>query len=193
MGYPLVPGYESVGRIVEAGRYAKHRVGQQVFVPGARCFGAVRGLFGGAAARVVVQDERVYEVGAAMGDRAVLLALAWATLPLQVSSVLYVVQRMELMAATAVLLGLLAYHRGRAGLNAGDARGWAWLVGAGGIALVGVGAKESAALFFAYVLVAEAHGVCHLVAAHAGLQHRGGRRGQGDGESPGRGHRGLLG
>ncbi|WP_397596157.1 hypothetical protein [Silanimonas sp.] len=87
---------------------------------------------------------------------AVLLALAWATLPLQVSSVLYVVQRMELMAATAVLLGLLAYHRGRAGLNAGDARGWAWLVGAGGIALVGVGAKESAALFFAYVLVAEA-------------------------------------
>jgi hypothetical protein len=87
---------------------------------------------------------------------AVLLALAWATLPLQVSSVLYVVQRMELMAATAVLLGLLAYHRGREGLNAGDARGWAWLVGAGGIALVGVGAKESAALFFAYVLVAEA-------------------------------------
>jgi 3-hydroxyethyl bacteriochlorophyllide a dehydrogenase len=76
MGYPLVPGYESVGRIVEAGRYAKHRVGQQVFVPGARCFGAVRGLFGGAAARVVVQDERVYEVDAAMGDRAVLLALA---------------------------------------------------------------------------------------------------------------------
>jgi hypothetical protein len=87
---------------------------------------------------------------------AVLLALAWATLPLQVSSVLYVVQRMELMAATAVLLGLLAYHRGREGLNAGDARGWAWLVGSGGIALVGVGAKESAALFFAYVLVAEA-------------------------------------
>lgn len=86
---------------------------------------------------------------------AVLLALAWATLPLQVSSVLYVVQRMELMAATAVLLALLAYHRGRGQLGAGDSRGWAWLVGAGGIALVGVGAKESAALFFAYVLVAE--------------------------------------
>ncbi len=89
------------------------------------------------------------------GTAAMLLALAWATLPLQVSSVLYVVQRMELMAATAVVLALLAYHRGREGLSTGDGRGWAWLVGSGAIALVGVGAKESAALFFAYVLVAE--------------------------------------
>lgn len=76
MGYPLVPGYESVGRVVEAGRLAKHRVGDPVFVPGARCFGAVRGLFGGAAARLVVSDERVYGVDAALGESAVLLALA---------------------------------------------------------------------------------------------------------------------
>ncbi len=87
---------------------------------------------------------------------AVLLALAWATLPLQVSSVLYVVQRMELMAATAVLLALLAYHRGREGLKRGDTQGWRWLFGAGAIAMLGMGAKESAALFFAYLLVAEA-------------------------------------
>ena len=45
MGYPLVPGYESVGRVVSAGPQAKHRVGDAVFVPGARCFGPVRGLF----------------------------------------------------------------------------------------------------------------------------------------------------
>jgi 3-hydroxyethyl bacteriochlorophyllide a dehydrogenase len=76
MGYPLVPGYESVGRVVKAGRLAKHRVGDPVFVPGARCFGAVRGLFGGAAARLVVSDERVYGVDAALGESAVLLALA---------------------------------------------------------------------------------------------------------------------
>ena len=76
MGYPLVPGYESVGRVVEAGRLAKHRVGDPVFVPGARCFGAVRGLFGGAAARLVVSDDRVYGVDAALGESAVLLALA---------------------------------------------------------------------------------------------------------------------
>lgn len=76
MGYPLVPGYESVGRVVQAGRAAKHVVGDRVFVPGARCFGPVRGLFGGAAARLVVSDERVYSVDAALGEQAVLLALA---------------------------------------------------------------------------------------------------------------------
>jgi bacteriochlorophyllide a dehydrogenase len=76
MGYPLVPGYESVGRVVEAGRNTSHRVGERVFVPGARCFGTVRGLFGGAAKRVVVQDERVYGIDAALGESAVLLALA---------------------------------------------------------------------------------------------------------------------
>ena len=76
MGYPLVPGYESVGRVVQAGPAAKHRVGDHVFVPGARCFGPVRGLFGGAAARLVVGDERVYNIDAALGEQAVLLALA---------------------------------------------------------------------------------------------------------------------
>ena len=76
MGYPLVPGYESVGQVVAAGPGARHRVGDRVFVPGARCFGPVRGLFGGAAARLVVGDERVYNVDAALGESAVLLALA---------------------------------------------------------------------------------------------------------------------
>lgn len=76
MGYPLVPGYESVGRVVQAGPNTKHKVGTTVFVPGARCFGPVRGLFGGAAARLVVGDERVYGVDAALGEQAVLLALA---------------------------------------------------------------------------------------------------------------------
>jgi bacteriochlorophyllide a dehydrogenase len=76
MGYPLVPGYESVGRVVSAGKAARHRVGEAVFVPGARCFGPVRGLFGGAAARLVVSDERVYGVDVALGEQAVLLALA---------------------------------------------------------------------------------------------------------------------
>ncbi len=76
MGYPLVPGYESVGRVVQAGPQARHKVGDHVFVPGARCFGPVRGLFGGAAARLVVSDDRVYDVDAALGEQAVLLALA---------------------------------------------------------------------------------------------------------------------
>ena len=42
MGYPLVPGYETVGRVTGAGEHARHRIGERVFVPGARCFGEIR-------------------------------------------------------------------------------------------------------------------------------------------------------
>lgn len=76
LGYPLVPGYESVGRVVEAGSAAGLKVGERVFVPGANCFGDVKGLFGGAAARLVVPASRVTLVDEALGERAVLLALA---------------------------------------------------------------------------------------------------------------------
>lgn len=76
MGYPLVPGYESVGHVVDAGSRSGARVGDMVFVPGARCFGDVRGLFGGAAKRVVVPGTRITPVDARFGEQAVLLALA---------------------------------------------------------------------------------------------------------------------
>lgn len=76
MGYPLVPGYESVGRVALAGPASGRRVGERVFVPGARCYGEVRGLFGGAAQRVVVPGARVHPVEESLGERAVLLALA---------------------------------------------------------------------------------------------------------------------
>jgi 3-hydroxyethyl bacteriochlorophyllide a dehydrogenase len=76
MGYPLVPGYESVGRISSAGSRALRKVGERVFVPGARCYGEVRGLFGGAASRVVVPAKRVTPVGETLGDQAILMALA---------------------------------------------------------------------------------------------------------------------
>jgi 3-hydroxyethyl bacteriochlorophyllide a dehydrogenase len=76
MGYPLVPGYESVGRIVQAGATSGHDVGERVFVPGARCYGEVRGLFGGAASRVVLPGSRAIELDESLGEQAVLLALA---------------------------------------------------------------------------------------------------------------------
>ncbi|TCZ65974.1 chlorophyll synthesis pathway protein BchC [Roseicella aquatilis] len=81
MGYPLVPGYESVGRVVAAGPGAGRQVGERVFVPGARCFGPlagepVRGLFGGAASRLVVPGARAIPVGEALREQGVLLALA---------------------------------------------------------------------------------------------------------------------
>ncbi|EWY39515.1 2-desacetyl-2-hydroxyethyl bacteriochlorophyllide A dehydrogenase [Skermanella stibiiresistens SB22] len=76
LGYPLVPGYETVGRVIAAGATSGRREGDFVFVPGARCFGAVRGLFGGAAAQLVVAGDRVLLVDEGLGEQAVLLALA---------------------------------------------------------------------------------------------------------------------
>jgi bacteriochlorophyllide a dehydrogenase len=76
MGYPLVPGYESVGRVVEAGSRSATAVGTRVFVPGAKCFGDVRGLFGGASARVVLPGARALPIDESLGETGVLLALA---------------------------------------------------------------------------------------------------------------------
>jgi len=76
MGYPLVPGYESVGRIIDAGADAHGRIGEWVFVPGANCYEGARGLFGGSASRVVVPSARVLPVPESLGERGILCALA---------------------------------------------------------------------------------------------------------------------
>jgi bacteriochlorophyllide a dehydrogenase len=76
MGYPLVPGYESVGCIAAAGPDFKQRIGEAVFVPGATCFGDIRGLFGGAASRLVVPSARALSIDSTLGERGVLIALA---------------------------------------------------------------------------------------------------------------------
>ncbi len=76
MGYPLVPGYESVGRVAFAGENTNYDIGERVFVPGAACFGEVRGLFGGAASRVVIPALRALRISEELGERGTLLALA---------------------------------------------------------------------------------------------------------------------
>ena len=76
MGYPLVPGYESVGRVVDAGDGARSRIGETVFVPGSSGFKDARGLFGGAARRLVAPSARVVTISSALGERGVLIALA---------------------------------------------------------------------------------------------------------------------
>ncbi|HEU4452207.1 MAG TPA: chlorophyll synthesis pathway protein BchC [Longimicrobium sp.] len=76
MGYPLVPGYETVGTVIDAGAASGRRIGERVFVPGARCFGATRGLFGGAASVLVAPGARTVSVEPALEEGAVLLALA---------------------------------------------------------------------------------------------------------------------
>ncbi len=76
MGYPLVPGYELVGRIVDAGRDAQDRIGEWVFVPGANCYRDARGLFGGSAATVILPSARALRVSEALGSDGILYALA---------------------------------------------------------------------------------------------------------------------
>ena len=76
MGYPLVPGYESVGRIVECGAASGRRVDELVFVAGSKSFLDARSLFGGAAQRLVVPGSRVIPIDSSLQDRGILLALA---------------------------------------------------------------------------------------------------------------------
>jgi len=76
MGYPLVPGYEAVGTVLEAGSRTGFRAGERVFVPGANCFATARGLFGASSKRVVASAGRVTRVDRKMGVEATLLALA---------------------------------------------------------------------------------------------------------------------
>lgn len=77
MGYPLVPGYESFGEVVEAGADTGFRVGEHVFVPGANCFQEnVRGLFGGASRHLVTPAARVARMDRSMAAEGALLALA---------------------------------------------------------------------------------------------------------------------
>lgn len=76
MGYPLVPGYESVGRVEKAPANTGFSVGDFVFVPGAQCFATARGLFGASASRLIVPAARLIPIPEVLGENAVLLALA---------------------------------------------------------------------------------------------------------------------
>ena len=76
MGYPLVPGYEATGEVVEAGPDANIPVGSRVFVPGASCYDGAFGLFGGSARRIVTAANRVTRIDSGLGASGALLALA---------------------------------------------------------------------------------------------------------------------
>jgi 3-hydroxyethyl bacteriochlorophyllide a dehydrogenase len=74
LGYPLVPGYESVGRVSTGGH--GFAAGDRVFVPGSNCFTDVRGLFGGAASRLIVPAKRAVPLRNIEAEQGILLALA---------------------------------------------------------------------------------------------------------------------
>ena len=75
LGFPLVPGYETVGRVRWAGPASGRTVGERVFVPGSYSFPDLRNLFGGAAATLVAPGARVHVVGEEFGPEGMLLSL----------------------------------------------------------------------------------------------------------------------
>jgi hypothetical protein len=89
------------------------------------------------------------------GDTAaVVVALLWAVHPLQVSTVFYVVQRMEMLSATFVLLGLWAYLQGRQRQISGST-GWPWLLACLPLLVLSLLSKESGILLPAFTLALE--------------------------------------
>lgn len=86
---------------------------------------------------------------------ALLIAGAWLVHPLQASTVLYVVQRMEIGAATGVLWSLLAYvHLRQAQLARRPA--WPWALASITGLMFGLGFKEAAAITPVLALLLEA-------------------------------------
>jgi len=79
---------------------------------------------------------------------------AWALHPLQVSTVMYVVQRMEMLAFSFVLLSLIAYWRGRQAQLAGQ-QAWQWFALSLAAVLLGFCFKETAVLAPGYTLIIE--------------------------------------
>jgi len=76
MGYPLVPGYETVGRVSKAPSNSGLHEGDLVFVPGASCYGAVRGLFGGAASHIATAPAKLVKIDESLLESGTMLALA---------------------------------------------------------------------------------------------------------------------
>jgi 3-hydroxyethyl bacteriochlorophyllide a dehydrogenase len=105
MGYPLVPGYETVGRVMRAGAQASLAEGTRVFVPGSQCFKDARNLFGGSAARLVVPAARAMPIADHLAERGALFALA-ATAHHVASGVL--AQQPDLIVGHGVLGRLIA-------------------------------------------------------------------------------------
>lgn len=84
------------------------------------------------------------------------IALLWVIHPIQLTSVLYVAQRMTELAALFTLLGLICYLRGRTAMLAGRKSGvWLAIAGPLGFGYLGIYSKETAVLLPVYILILE--------------------------------------
>lgn len=101
---------------------------------------------------------------------ALAIALAWALHPLHVSSVLYIVQRMQTLATLFILLALWVYLRARQAQMEGRSGRAGWIL-AGLLWTIALGCKEDAVLLPAYLLALELT-VFRFRAADPGLARR---------------------
>ncbi len=88
---------------------------------------------------------------------ALIAAAIWLIHPLQISTVLYIVQRMTQLATLACLCGILAYLKGRTLAAAGELRrGYGWMTAAVVVATpLGILAKENGILLPVFIAVIE--------------------------------------
>lgn len=64
LAFPVVPGYETVGQVVEVGNKApQDLLGKWVYIGGARCFKGVNPAWGGQSQFISSEAERVVELG----------------------------------------------------------------------------------------------------------------------------------
>jgi tetratricopeptide (TPR) repeat protein len=84
------------------------------------------------------------------------IALLWVIHPIQLTSVLYVVQRMTELATLFTLLGLICYLSGRKAMLAGKKTGvWLTVAGPLGFGYLGIYSKETALLLPVFILILE--------------------------------------
>ena len=76
MGYPLVPGYETVGVVVDNRASNKLKIGDHVFVPGANCYENEKGLFGASSSLLIASDEKLIKIDSELKAKGTLFALA---------------------------------------------------------------------------------------------------------------------
>jgi 3-hydroxyethyl bacteriochlorophyllide a dehydrogenase len=74
--FPVVPGYETVGEVIEAGANARAWLGQRVYVGGNYGFVGVNPAFGGQSAHIVAPQSHLTSLGALTDAQGVMLALA---------------------------------------------------------------------------------------------------------------------
>ncbi|MDD3576851.1 MAG: hypothetical protein PHT38_08185 [Halothiobacillus sp.] len=87
---------------------------------------------------------------------AILLMAAWLLSPMQLTAVLFVIQRMESLAVFFVLLGLLGYWHGRTRLLSGKPSGWLWLWGSLLLGTIfATAAKETGVMLPVYAFLLE--------------------------------------